>query len=200
MASYLIISVAFDDFDPEINITVPRKLSHFLDEVKVGALADASLKTAKDWLDTTGQCTHYINPVHAVLASKHNLILTMIETYRWRTKLTASLRDRNSLCASYDGRHKTSRLKTMLPTVARFILAQGPANMYAELVAARAADNQRSDRSPTKSALKRKLIEIFFASKIFCRLIDPLHCPPPLPPAPPNTHSRHKYQEWRRTR
>jgi hypothetical protein len=32
--------------------------------------------------------------------------------------------------------------------------------MWAELVAAREADKQSSDRSPTKAAVKRKLIEV----------------------------------------
>ena len=42
----------------------------------------------------------------------------------------------------------------MLPTVARFIVAQGPENMWAELVAAREADKQSSERSLTKAAVK----------------------------------------------
>ena len=167
MASYLIISAAFDDFVPEVNITLPRKLTHFIEEVNDGTVTDASLKSAKDWLDTTGKCPHYINPVHALMSSKYNLFLEINSTYRWRTKLTANNMDPSRLCAFSNGKRKTSRLKDILPTVARFILAQGPANMYAELVAAREADNQSSDRSPTKSALKRNLIEVFFASYIF---------------------------------
>jgi len=159
VASYLIISAAFDDFVPEVNITIPRKLTHFIDEVTDGAVRDASLKSAKDWLDSTGQCPHYINPVHVVMSSKFNLSLDLMSTYRWRTKLTASASDRTRLCASSNGKHKTSRLKDMLPTVARFILAQGPDKMWAELVAAREADTQSSDRSPTKAAVKRKLTE-----------------------------------------
>ena len=151
MASYLIICAAFDDFVPEVKTTVPRKLNHFIGEVNDGTVSDASLKLAKDWLDTTGKCAHYINPVHAVLVSKYNLFLNMSETYTWRTKLTAGTRDSSCLCASYDGKHKTSRLKAMVPAVARFILAQGPVNMWAELVAAREADKQSSDRSPTKA-------------------------------------------------
>ena len=162
MASYLIISVAFDDFVPEVNITVPRKLTYFVDEVKDGTVTDASLKSAKDWLDSTGQCPHYINPVHVVLSSKFNLSLDSNSTYRWRTKLTANNKDPSRLCDSSNGKHKTSRLKSMLPTVARFILAQGPEKMWAELVAVREADPQSSDRSPTKAALKRKLAEVFF--------------------------------------
>ena len=167
MASYLIISAALDDFDPKISNMVPPKLIHFIDEVMDGTVTEASLKSAKEWLNTTGHCPHYINPVHALLVSKHNLFLTMSETYTWHTKLTANQKDSSRLCASSNGKHKASMLKDMLPTVARFILAQGPANMYAELVAAREADNQSSDRSPTKSALKRKLIEVFFASYNF---------------------------------
>ena len=84
MASYLIISAVFDDFVPEVNTTVPRKLNHFVGEVNDGTVSDASLKLAKDWLDTTGKCAHYINPVHAVLVSKYNLFLNMSETYIWR--------------------------------------------------------------------------------------------------------------------
>ena len=162
VASYLIVSAAFDDFVPEVNTTVPRKLNHFIEEVNDGTVSDASFKLAKDWLDTTGKCAHYINPVHAVLVSQHNLFLNMSETYTWRTKLTAGKRDRTRLCASSNGKSKTSRLKDMLPTVARFILAQGPDKMWAELVAAREADTQSSDRSPTKAAVKRKLTEVFF--------------------------------------
>ena len=100
MASYLIISAAFDDFVPEVNTTIHRKLTHFVDEVTDGAVTDASLKSAKDWLDATGKCSHYINPVHVVLSSKFNLSLDSNSTYRWRTKLTVSASDRTRLCAS----------------------------------------------------------------------------------------------------
>ena len=165
VASYLIISAVFDDFVPEVNTTVPRKLTHFIEEVTDGTVTDASLKFAKDWLDSTGQCPHYINPVHVVMTSRFNLSLDIMSTYRWRTMLTASQKDRTRLCASNDGRHKTSRLKDMLPTVARFILAQGPTNMWAELVEAREADKQSSDRSPTKAAVKRKLTEVGFFNR-----------------------------------
>ena len=126
VASYLIISAVFDDFVPEVNTTVPRKLTHFIEEVTHGTVTDASLKFAKDWLDSTGQCPHYINPVHAVMSSKYNLSLESNSTYRWRTKLTAGTRDSSRLCASYDGKHKTSRLKEMVPAVARFILHKAP--------------------------------------------------------------------------
>ena len=54
VASYLIISAVFDDFVPEVNITVPRKLTHFIEEVTDGTVTDASLKFAKDWLDASG--------------------------------------------------------------------------------------------------------------------------------------------------
>ena len=114
LASYLIISVAFEDFIPEANTTVPRQLNHFLDEVKDAAVSDASLTSAKAWLDTSGKCAYYLNPVHAVLSSEQNLSLIIDDTYRWRTKLTAGARDRTRLCASYDGKNKTSRLKTMI--------------------------------------------------------------------------------------
>ena len=154
MASYLIVSAAFDDFVPEVNTTVPRKLTHFIEEVNDGTVSDASLKLAKDWLDTTGRCPHYINPVHAVLVSKYNLFLTMSETYTWRIKMTAAASDRTRLCASYDGKNKTSRLKTMLPSVAHFIVAQGPVNMWAEIVSTREADKHSSDPSPTKAVVK----------------------------------------------
>ena len=100
VASYLIISAAFDDFVPEVNTTVPRKLTHFIEEVNDGTVSDASLKLAKDWLDTTGRCPHYINPVHTVLASKYNFLLTMNMTYTWRAKITAAASDRTRLCAS----------------------------------------------------------------------------------------------------
>jgi len=160
VASYLIISAVFDDFVPEVNTTVPRKLTHFIEEVTDGTVTDASLKFAKDWLDSTGLCPYYINPVHAVMSSKYNLSLDINSTYRWRTKLRAGKRDRTRLCASSNGKSKTSRLKDMLPTVARFILAEGPEKMWADLVAAREADPQSSDRSPTKAAVKRRLSEV----------------------------------------
>ena len=120
------------------------------------------MKSAKDWLDATGKCPHYINPVHVVLSSKFNISLDISSTFRWRTKLTAGKRDRTRLCASSNGKSKTSRLKDMLPTVARFILAQGPEKMWAELMVAREADPQSSERSPTKAVVKRKLTEVFF--------------------------------------
>jgi hypothetical protein len=161
VASYLIISAAYNDFIPEVNSTVPRQLLHFLDEIKDGALTDAPLRSAKEWLDTTGKCPYYMNPVHAVMASKHDLFLTMDETYRWRTRITAGARDRTRLCATSNGKNKTSRLKSMLPAVAQFILAQGPEQMWAELEAVR-VDKHSSDRSPTKAAVKRKLNEVFF--------------------------------------
>ena len=100
MASYLIISAAFDDFVPEVNITVPRNLTYFVDEVTDGTVTDASLRSAKNWLDSTGQCPHYINPVHAVLVSKYNLFPNMSETYTWRAKITTAASDRTRLCAS----------------------------------------------------------------------------------------------------
>ena len=81
LASYLIISAAFDDFIPEVNTTVPRKLTYFIDEVTDGTVTDASLKFTKDWLDMTGQCPHYINPVHVVMSSRFNLSLDLMSTY-----------------------------------------------------------------------------------------------------------------------
>ena len=150
VASYLIISAAFNDYDPKLNITLPRQLNYFVDEVKDGVVTDACLKSAKD---TTGQCPYYINPVDAVMLSKYNLSLDSNSTYRWRTKLTAGKRDRTRLCASSNGKSKTSRLKDMLPSVARFILAQGPAEMWAELVAAREVDKQSSGQSSSKKAI-----------------------------------------------
>jgi hypothetical protein len=100
VASYLIISAALDDFDPKISNMVPPKLIHFIDEVMDGAVTEASLKSAKEWLNTTGHCPHYINPVHAVLVSKYNLFPNMSETYTWRAKITAASSDRTRLCAS----------------------------------------------------------------------------------------------------
>ena len=153
VASYLIISTAYNDFIPEVNSTVPRQLVHFLDEIKDGALTDVPLRSAKEWLDTTGQCPYYINPVHSVMSSKYNLSLDSNSTYHWRATLMAGKRDRTRLCASSNGKKKTSRLKDMLPTVARCILAQGPAEMWAELVAAREADKQSSGQSSKKAIM-----------------------------------------------
>ena len=72
---------------------------------------------------------YYIIPVNSVMVSEHDLSLTMIATYQWRVKMTAGVRNKSRLCASFDGKRKVSRLKSMLPFVARFILAQGPAKM-----------------------------------------------------------------------
>ena len=69
VASNLIISAALDDFDPKISNMVPPKLIHFIDEVMDGVVTEASLKSAKEWLNTTGHCPHYTNPVHAVMVS-----------------------------------------------------------------------------------------------------------------------------------
>ena len=80
VASYLIISAAFDDFVAEVNTTIPRQLTHFLDEVTDGAVTDVSLKSATDWLDSTGQCPNYITPVHAALSSKYNVSLDLMST------------------------------------------------------------------------------------------------------------------------
>ena len=115
VASYLIISAAFNDYDPNVDTTLPRQLNYLVDEVKDGAVSDASLMSAKSWLDTTGRCPYYINPVHAVISSKYNLSLDIMNTYRWRCELTANDKDPNRLCAPSDGKHKASRLKTMLP-------------------------------------------------------------------------------------
>jgi hypothetical protein len=82
VASYLIISAAFNDYDPKVDTTLPRQLNYFVDEVKDGAVSDASLTSAKAWLDTTGKCPYYINPVHAVISSKYNLSLDINSTYR----------------------------------------------------------------------------------------------------------------------
>ena len=150
VASYLIISAAFNDYDPKLNITLPRQLNYFVDEVKDGVVTDACLKSAKD---TTGQCPYYINPVHAVMLSKYNLSLDSNSTSRWHTTLTAGKRDRTRLCASSNGKSKSTRLKDMLPTVARFILAQGPAEMWAELVAVCKADKQSSGQSSKKAIM-----------------------------------------------
>ena len=175
-ASYLIISAAFDDFVPEVYTTLPRKLHHFIDEVKDGTATDASLKFAKDWLDTTGQCPYNINPVHAVLASKHKLFLTMNDTYRWRTKLTAGSRDPSRLCASFDGKHKASRLKTMLPSVAHFILTQGSETMWAELVAA--GGKQRTVRRKPSCTISRgasvRYCSVLYGTSVRYRKMYPL--------------------------
>ena len=157
-------SSAFDDLFPTGNITIPPKLTYFLDEVKDGMVGDASLATSKDWMNHTGKNAHYINPVHALMASKHNLSLTLTATYTWRTKLTANNKDRSRLCASNDGRNKISRLKDMLPSVARFILAQGPAEMWAELMAARDADKQSSGQSSNMHHLTRCLRTVLFGT------------------------------------
>ena len=60
----------------------------------------------------------------------------------------------------------------MLPTVARFILEQGPAEMWEELVAAREADKQCSGQSPKKAImhhLTRCLRTVLFGTvRYFC--------------------------------
>jgi hypothetical protein len=46
VASYLIISAAFNDYDPKVDTNFPRQLNYFFDEVKDGAVSDASLTSA----------------------------------------------------------------------------------------------------------------------------------------------------------
>ena len=58
--------------------------------------------------------------------------------------MTVAKTNKSRLCASSDGKRKVSRLKSMLPFVARFILAQGPAKMWAQIRAARGRPEQRS--------------------------------------------------------
>ncbi len=104
-------------------------------------------------MDATGASPLYINPVHSIMPSGHELTLTMRATYNWRVKMTAGARDKNRICASYDGKKKVSRLNPMLPLVARLILAQGPAKIWAQIQAKRAAkpksDQQSNQPSPT---------------------------------------------------
>ena len=74
----------------------------------------------------------------------------MIAIYQWCVKMTAGVRNKSRLCASFEGKHKVSRLKSMLPLVACFILAQGPAKMWAQIQAARTADPNSDLPSPKK--------------------------------------------------
>jgi hypothetical protein len=74
--------------------------------------------------------------------------------------MTAAKTNKSRLCASSDGKRKVSRLKSMLPFVARFILAQGPAKMWAQIQAARAADPNSDQPSPKKADVKRALAQV----------------------------------------
>jgi hypothetical protein len=60
-ASYLIISAASDDFVPEVYTTLPRKLHHFIDEVKDGTAIDASFKFAKDTQPANARTTSILS-------------------------------------------------------------------------------------------------------------------------------------------
>ena len=53
VAAYLIVRAAFEDFVPEGNQTAPTDLIYFLNETKDGSVDDASLNSAKMWMDTT---------------------------------------------------------------------------------------------------------------------------------------------------
>ena len=151
LAAYLMIVATFDDFAPaSLNETVPSLVNYFLEEVKDGTVSDSSLDTANKWMDVNGKIPYYINPVNSVMLSEYDLSLTMIATYQWRVKMTAGARNKSRLCASFDGKRKVSRLKSMLPLVARFILAQGPVKMGAQIQAARAADPNSNHPSQTK--------------------------------------------------
>ena len=110
---------------------------------------DSSLDTAKKWMDATGYSLYNINPVNKIMFSARSQPHD-IATYQWRIKMTAPKTNKSRLCASYDGESKVSRLKSMLPLVARFILAQGPAKMWAQIQAARAADPNSDQPSPKK--------------------------------------------------
>jgi len=124
---------------------------------------DASLNSAKAWMNITGWSPHYINPVNSVMATHHGLHLDRNTTCRWRENMTAGKKDKKRLCASYDGKNKTSRLKSVLPRVAEFILRRGPAAMWKELIAAR-AEPASAEKSPTKSSVKRQRDEVPFLS------------------------------------
>ena len=161
LASYLIVAAAYEDFVPEApHETAPRDFNYFLEEVKGGTVSDASLGTAKMWMNTTGETPYFINPVNSIMSSEHGLTLTMLATYKWRIKMTASTKEKSRLCASSDGKNKVSRLKSMLPLVARFLLAQGPAKMWAQIQAARAADPNSDQPSPKKADVKRALAQV----------------------------------------
>ena len=111
-------------------------------------------------MDATGKAPYYINPVNKIMFSEHDLSLTMHDTYAWRVKITASASNKSRLCASSDGQNKVSRLRSMLPLVASFILAQGPAKMWAQIQAARAADPNSDQPSPKKADVKRALAQV----------------------------------------
>jgi hypothetical protein len=72
-------------------------------------------------------------------------------TYKWRMKMTAGKRDKSRLFVCNNGKQNIYRLKSMLPLVARFILAQGPAKRWAQIQAARAADPNSDQPSPKKN-------------------------------------------------
>jgi len=116
-------------------------------------------------MDTTGFCTHYLSPVNAVMASQHGLYLDLSSTGRWRANVSASSKQPNRLCSSYDGKHMVSRLKSMLPRVARFILSHGTATIWAELQAARAGE---AEKSPTKKPLSVNAMRCHFYPLHIC--------------------------------
>ena len=91
LAAYLTIAAAYEDFVPEApHETAPRDFNYFLEEVKGGTVSDASLGTAKMWMNTTGETPYFINPVSSITSSDHGLTLTIDATYKWRVKMTAS--------------------------------------------------------------------------------------------------------------
>jgi hypothetical protein len=172
LASYLIVAAAYEDFVPEgPHETAPRDFSYFLEEVKGDTVSDASLGTAKMWMNATGETPYFINPVNSIMSSEHGLTLTKLDTYKWRIKMTTSNKEKSRLCASSDGKNNVSRLKSMLPLVARFILAEGPAKMWGQIQAAREADPNSDEPSPKKAAVKRSVAEVPLLFLLFLFLL-----------------------------
>ena len=146
---------AYDSVDPEGDLSVPADLAFFLEDTST----DGSFKFAKEQMDATGSIPHYVNPVVEVMRTQHDLSLTLIDVYRWRTKATAPKSDKSRLCSSTDGKNKASRLRAMLDRVAAHIKAMGPKNMFKQLSAARKGP-QGTTRSPAKSAVKKERDEV----------------------------------------
>lgn len=144
-------------------------MTYFVDQLSDGPASSKSLASAKGWLDATGRNPYLINPVLSVMRENYGITLTESAVYNWRSKLTAAATDKYSLLASFDGKNHLSRLKIMLPEVAAFIKVKGPSALYEELEAARKRGGEEaSKRSPSKAAVKVRLVEV--------RCIKLLHC------------------------
>jgi hypothetical protein len=105
-------------------------LAYFIAELGDGPVTAKSLDSAKDWLDATAYNPYFINPVNNVMHESYGVVLTLNATYNWRVKLTASAKDKSRLAASFDGKHKVSRLKATKPLYVPIVENRSPGHAF----------------------------------------------------------------------